>query len=1506
MQNARHLRKDQHCAPVRRRLDVERHDLHSAPVEIFGTGSCASRAWQGGAVTVYFVTTSNYNDPAFWSAISESSAGHTLDFSALPSGWSVDYSAASTVLRLFDGSVWHTVGEAGDPATDYTFGAGTQFSYFSGLTGSDSGDSILGGDGDDTILTGLGNDVADGGAGNDFIDARTSAVTSDTLTGGTGNDTIYAGNGTNVVDAGDGDDFVQTGNGFDLILGGTGNDTLLGGATSDTIYGGSGDDSIRGEGGSAANDVLYGEDGADTIRFDEGNDTVDGGADGDLIYASATTGNAVIIGGETVTTGTDFDTLDLSALSASVTVDWTGSEAGTVVSGADTITFSEIEQIVLTNNADNVDASLETVAINLDGAGGDDSLTGGSGSDTLDGGSGNDAISADLGNDTVYGGDGDDSIWGEEGDDSIEAGTGNDMVLGGQGNDTLLGGDGSDQLWAGSTGTDLLYGDGADDDLLLGSGNDSAWGGDGDDDFYHYTSEGVGDTITVWGGEGDEGGADLTNGSSGDRLVLSFNGAAVTDNFTVTFNGDEQGTVTGGATDWQFYEIERILVGTGDDTIDASADNAGLQLRGNGGADSIIGGSGSDTILGENGDDIITGGAGDDSLTGGNDADTFVIEDGFGNDTILGGGGVSTGTDFDTLDLSATTTPLTITISGSGAGTISDGTSTATFSDIERLILSANAEVVDATLDTGGIEIVALGGNDNVIGGSGADTLDGGPGNNTIDGGAGADSIVTSSGADSLSGGAGNDTINAGSGNDSIDGGLGDDSLVGGLGRDTLRGGDGNDTLTNDQGNDLLDGGAGNDTIYGGNGTDTLIGGAGDDWLEAIDDFNSNYFWIDNADGNDTITGFNGGGGSPDIVQFFATTSSDGVTVTYTTGETGSYAFNGAAGTAIGTFFDIEGVHGTLNNDVFDASGALTGSISVYTNGGDNLVTGSAFYDNINLQGGAETVFGGDGDDYIETTGTGTGDDSIDGGAGNDSIHLYDSGTRVTIDGGAGDDDVWNSDSDITYVLNDGFGTDSIRASVSEGDVSGGDEIDGSALSNGVSVSFSTDRSGTLIDGVASVTFDEMERFILTAQADTYDGTGSVRAHEVAAGAGNDTLTGGSGSDTLRGGDGADSVAGGAGDDYIEGGAGDDSLTTGDGQDTVYGGDGNDTIRNAAGDDLLVGGAGDDSIIATDGNDTLLGEDGNDTLEGGVDDDSLVGGTGNDVFVYTAGDGNDIIADFNTGNTGTLDDGDDTNNDFIDLSAFYDSIWELHGDQADDGILNQSNTLSSTGNTVDYSDNIAMGGSITFTGASADRSYFTNENTGVVCFTKGAMIATPHGAVPIETLRPGDLVLTRDNGPQPLVWIGSRHLGHRKLASVQQLKPILIAPELTGADAPLLVSPQHGVLLKFDGEEQLVRAKHLAQTRGGQARVAKGCRSVTYYHLLFEAHQIVFANGAPSQSFYPGPQAIRALQAPALNELQGLFPDLVAHRETASYGNTARTFLPRAHLPDSVAAFACP
>jgi hypothetical protein len=186
-------------------------------------------------------------------------------------------------------------------------------------------------------------------------------------------------------------------------------------------------------------------------------------------------------------------------------------------------------------------------------------------------------------------------------------------------------------------------------------------------------------------------------------------------------------------------------------------------------------------------------------------------------------------------------------------------------------------------------------------------------------------------------------------------------------------------------------------------------------------------------------------------------------------------------------------------------------------------------------------------------------------------------------------------------------------------------------------------------------------------------------------------------------------------------------------------------------------------------------------------------------------------------------------------------------------------------------------------GEAADRNF----NVNTICFTPGVLIRTPRGEVPAEALRPGDLVCTADNGPRRLLWTGSRALRD----APDHLRPVLIGEGALGNRRAMFVSPQHAFLVRDpDGQESLARAVHLAATRPG-IRVAHGRRRVTYLHLLFDRHEVVFAEGIPTESLWPGPMALGSLEAAARAEIFALFPEL---RAVTRQGTVPPAFGPRA------------
>lgn len=171
------------------------------------------------------------------------------------------------------------------------------------------------------------------------------------------------------------------------------------------------------------------------------------------------------------------------------------------------------------------------------------------------------------------------------------------------------------------------------------------------------------------------------------------------------------------------------------------------------------------------------------------------------------------------------------------------------------------------------------------------------------------------------------------------------------------------------------------------------------------------------------------------------------------------------------------------------------------------------------------------------------------------------------------------------------------------------------------------------------------------------------------------------------------------------------------------------------------------------------------------------------------------------------------------------------------------------------------------------------------CFAADTLIQTASGPRKVQDLRPGDLILTCDHGYQPLLWSGSRVLDATHLDLMPQHRPICIAPGALGPDQParpLTVSPQHRILLRsriaermFGAPEALVPARRLIGLPG--IEVQRHSCGVTYWHLLFQRHEIVLSENAWTESLLPGPQAMRAFAPPARARIAALAPDLTAH-----------------------------
>ncbi|WP_282603828.1 Hint domain-containing protein [Paracoccus sp. PARArs4] len=172
--------------------------------------------------------------------------------------------------------------------------------------------------------------------------------------------------------------------------------------------------------------------------------------------------------------------------------------------------------------------------------------------------------------------------------------------------------------------------------------------------------------------------------------------------------------------------------------------------------------------------------------------------------------------------------------------------------------------------------------------------------------------------------------------------------------------------------------------------------------------------------------------------------------------------------------------------------------------------------------------------------------------------------------------------------------------------------------------------------------------------------------------------------------------------------------------------------------------------------------------------------------------------------------------------------------------------------------------------------------SAIPCFVTGTLIAPPRGQIAVEDLAVGDHVLNRDGAACPIRWIGRRDLPEAEIAAEPNLRPIRIARGALGQGLPsqdLMVSPQHRVLVRsgiarrmFGTDEVLVAAKSLVGLKG--VEVCADGPAPSYVHILFDDHQIILSNGAPTESLFTGAEALKAVGTAARAEILALFPQL--------------------------------
>jgi hypothetical protein len=294
-------------------------------------------------------------------------------------------------------------------------------------------------------------------------------------------------------------------------------------------------------------------------------------------------------------------------------------------------------------------------------------------------------------------------------------------------------------------------------------------------------------------------------------------------------------------------------------------------------------------------------------------------------------------------------------------------------------------------------------------------------------------------------------------------------------------------------------------------------------------------------------------------------------------------------------------------------------------------------------------------------------------------------------------------------------------------------------------------------------------------------------------------------------------------DDILQGTREADVIVGGDGDDRLFGHRGDDRLEGGNGSDVLRGGHGSDTLLGGSGDDRLSGGAGNDVIDGGAGDDVIRTGSGSDRILYSGDDiGDDRIVDF------------DVKLDKMDLS-------ELTGVQnlSDLEFVEVGRNVSIT------SKSGAFSGSITVTGVTKQQ-LLDNNALDIACFVRGTLIRTIRGEMPVESLMIGDEVVTLDGSARAIKWIGRRTFSTRFVKASSRVVPVLIR---AGAIAPgvpcrdLRVSPEHA--LWVDGvlvpAAELVNGRTILRDMSGD--------TIDYYHIELDEQGLIFADGAPAETF---------------------------------------------------------
>lgn len=181
---------------------------------------------------------------------------------------------------------------------------------------------------------------------------------------------------------------------------------------------------------------------------------------------------------------------------------------------------------------------------------------------------------------------------------------------------------------------------------------------------------------------------------------------------------------------------------------------------------------------------------------------------------------------------------------------------------------------------------------------------------------------------------------------------------------------------------------------------------------------------------------------------------------------------------------------------------------------------------------------------------------------------------------------------------------------------------------------------------------------------------------------------------------------------------------------------------------------------------------------------------------------------------------------------------------------------------------------------------------GYVCFAAETRIETDRGLVRIDEIAVGDRVATLDHGYQEVRWVG-----HSRTRATGDAAPIKFEAGAMGPHKTLRLSPNHRVVLRDQkmkqalGRAQVLIAAKALDGRPGISRDEGGM--VDYYNLLFDQHEVIFAEGLACESLYLGQETRKILDA-GETDPRAQYPDLDTVRGI-QHTKSARPFMDVGH-----------